>query len=198
MSNNNILTKREILKEIENRNIIVEPLLDKKSQIESTHIDLRLDSNFVKFVTFEESCIDMAEKTKNFVYVKKEYFHETFIIHPGEFVLGLTFEYISLPNDILGRLDGKSSLGRRGIVVHATAGGIDPGWRGHLVFELANLGEIPVKLYPLTKIARITFFRVKEVDPYKGAFRGQTKILIPDYDKVARQLKQFKEKDNKC
>jgi len=103
-----------------------------------------------------------------------------------------------LPNDIVARLDGKSSFGRRGVVVHATAGHIDPGWNGHLVFELANLGEMPVKLYPLTEVARITFYRIEKTDPYDGQYVGQTNIRLPGPDELAKKLKALQEKSNRC
>src|SRR4030042_3556433 len=184
MNDHCTLTKEERKSEMEKRNTVMSPILT-DDQIQSTHIDVRLDTRFVKFKTYEEPYIDLAEELKNVEFYEKEFFTETFIIHPREFVLGLTFEYISLPNNIVARLDGKSSLGRRGVVVHATAGHIDPGWRGHLVFELANLGEMPVMLYPLIKIARITFYRIKDAIPYTSKYLAQTKIMLPPPDKLA-------------
>lgn len=187
-----LLTKEEIIREIELRNIVIEPLI-KENQIKSTHIDLRLDNEFVKFKTFEEPYIDPAKKLKNVEFLEKEYFTESFIIHPGEFVLGQTFEYIAIPNDIIAHLDGKSSFGRRGVVVHATASNIDPGWKGHLVFELANLGDMPVKLYPLTEVARISFTRIKETEGYSGQYSGQIHIQLPKEDKIAIKIKKIQD-----
>ncbi len=184
------LTQKEIIDEIKNRKVVIDPILE-DNQINSTHVDLRLDNKFAKFKTFEEPYIDPAEELENVEFLEKEYFTETFIIHPGEFVLGQTFEYIALPDNIVARLDGKSSFGRRGVVVHATASHVDPGWKGHLVFELANLGEMPVKLYPLTEVARLTFYKIEKTKPYSGQYSGQTSIRLPGPDPIAQKLKKF-------
>tara|TARA_Y100000590_G_scaffold201115_2_gene228554 strand:- start:1509 stop:1928 length:420 start_codon:yes stop_codon:yes gene_type:complete len=83
-----------------------------------------------------------------------------FVLHPGEFALGVTFESVTLPNDVVGRLDGKSSLGRLGLVVHSTAGFVDPGWEGNLTLELSNLSNLPINLYAYMKVSQISFMRL--------------------------------------
>jgi dCTP deaminase len=83
-----------------------------------------------------------------------------FILHPGEFVLGSTLELVTLPDDIVARLEGKSSLGRLGLLIHSTAGFVDPGWNGHLTLELSNVATLPIALYPGMKIGQISFLRM--------------------------------------
>ena len=85
---------------------------------------------------------------------------EAFILHPGEFVLGSTLERVALPNDLVARLEGKSSLGRLGLLIHSTAGYVDPGWDGYLTLELSNVANLPITLYPGMKIGQIGFFRL--------------------------------------
>ena len=99
---------------------------------------------------------------------------ETFVLHPGEFVLGSTYEVVSLPDDIAARLEGKSSLGRLGLLTHSTAGFIDPGFSGHVTLELANVATLPIKLYPGMKIGQLCFFRLSSPadNPYGSAKYG--------------------------
>jgi len=108
-------------------------------------------------------------------------YESAFIIHPGEFALAPTFESVRIPPSVIGLLDGRSSLGRLGIIVHITSGSVDPGFSGPLVLELANLGRIPVKLYPLMRIASMKLVEVKgEVKhPYKEKYVGMKNLLHP-------------------
>ena len=105
---------------------------------------------------------------------------EAFILHPGEFVLGATFEQVSLPDDVAARLEGKSSLGRLGLLTHSTAGFIDPGFSGHVTLELSNVATLPIKLWPGMKIGQLCFFRLSSPaenpygsGPYGNRYQGQ-------------------------
>jgi dCTP deaminase len=105
------------------------------------------------------------------VEVKEE---EAFILHPGEFVLGSTREYVKLPNDLVARLEGKSSLGRLGLLIHSTAGYVDPGFEGHLTLELSNVANLPITIYPNMKIGQISFFKLtsEAENPYGSSAVG--------------------------
>ena len=117
-------------------------------------VDLRLGSSFRVFHNHRTSAIDLREPPTN---LTEEISAEMFVIHPGEFVLGVTEEYVELPDDIVARIEGKSSLGRLGLIVHATAGFVDPGFKGTLTLEITNLTRVPIKLYPGILIAQLSF-----------------------------------------
>jgi dCTP deaminase len=119
------------------------------------------------------------------------FFSTPFFIQPGAFVLAQTLEYLVLPSGIIGHLDGRSSMGRRGLVVHATAGWIDPGFRGHITLELANLGMMPVALYPAMKIARIVFQSAAGAPDYGGQFQQQLRIRPPKIDDQCARIAQY-------
>lgn len=173
------------------RSLLIEPLLS-PAQIDPMGVDLRLDNYFGEFVRTSEPFLSPAHQGQGLKFTEKEFFHESYFLQPGEFVLGQSFEYIVLPKNVIGFLNGKSSLGRRGLVVHATANVIDPGWKGHIVFELANLGTMPLELVPLMKIARLVFFKGNEVEGYEGTFTGQIRILPPKPDEELVQIKRWK------
>src|ERR1700722_2824875 len=171
MPSTELLDKVEILKLLKRRRIILEPLLDESSQVDNIGVDLRLDSFFREFVRTERPYTTPAESASGTTLLTEiEPFRDSFFLQPGEFALAQSLEYIVLPNDILCFLNGRSSLGRRGLVVHATANVVDPGWRGHLVFELANLGTMAIELMPLMRIARLIFMRTTKVMPYDGDY----------------------------
>jgi dCTP deaminase len=127
------------------------------SLVQPASVDLRLGDSFRVFHNHRASAIDLREPpsglTEEVVVPPKE----SFVIHPGEFCLGRTLEWVELPDDIVARIEGKSSLGRLGLIVHATAGFCDPGWKGTLTLELNNLTRIPIKLYPGLPIAQLSF-----------------------------------------
>jgi dCTP deaminase len=176
-----LLAGEEIRRHIETRELIIEPILDWEKQVteEPVSVSLRLDNYFGEFRTAKKEFIDLKEPGAEHVEFREIEFKEGYVIHPGKLVLAQSFEWVALPSRLVGVLDGRSSLGRFGLVVHATAGWVDPGFRGHLVFELINLGEMPVKLYPLVRIARLALFKVKETTNYKGRFNFQIKPRIP-------------------
>lgn len=190
-----ILTGDEIVTAMNRREIVIEPR-PRNEDIDAISVDLRLDNYFGEFTITEEACIDLAEDFRAIEFVEKEYFEESYILHPKRFVLAQTLEYIVLPRNVFAQIDGRSSLGRRGLLIHVTAGHVDPGWKGRLTLELANLGEMPVKLYPFMKICRLTFYKLPiKVASYKGGFAGQLKIKLPGADPYAKRIKEKLEKD---
>jgi dCTP deaminase len=125
--------------------------------VQPASIDLRLGDSFRVFHNHRASAIDLREPPDNLTEEVLVPQGESFVIHPGEFCLGRTLEWVELPDDIVARIEGKSSLGRLGLIVHATAGFCDPGWKGTLTLELNNLTRIPIKLYPGLEIAQLSF-----------------------------------------
>ncbi|MCK4809708.1 MAG: dCTP deaminase [Candidatus Omnitrophica bacterium] len=189
---NGFLNNDETKKFIKERKIIVEPILNKKKQFDNPiGIDLRLDNYFAEFVRTSDPYLSPALKGNGLKFIEKEFFYESYYLQPKEFVLGQTLEYIVLPDNIMCLLSGKSSLGRRGLEVHATANIIDPGWKGHIVFELTNSGNMPIELIPCMRIARIIFSKVAPSKEYNGDFEGQVKIIPPKPDAEMVKLKKF-------
>jgi dCTP deaminase len=183
----------ELKRLLKERQLLIEPLLDPDSQIDHTGIDLRLDCFFREFVRTQHPFITPARdssETNETALREIEPFRDSFFLQPGEFALAQSLEYLALPNYLLGLLNGRSSLGRRGLVVHATANVVDPGWRGHLVFELANLGAMPIQLAPTMRIAKLIFLRTEPVEPYKGDYLGQLRITPPKADLLMAELKR--------
>jgi dCTP deaminase len=151
-----ILSDNTIRKELEMGRIEIDPL--DESCIQPSSIDLHLDRYFRVFLNHTTAVIDVKQDHENLTeLVKVEPDDEPFILHPGEFVLGSTYERVKLPDDLAGRLDGKSSLGRLGLLIHSTAGWCDPGFNGHVTLELSNVANLPITLYPGMKIGQISF-----------------------------------------
>ncbi|HVE75359.1 MAG TPA: dCTP deaminase [Actinomycetota bacterium] len=153
-----ILSDHEIRDQIKGGRIVLKPY--EESMIQPSSIDVRIDNQFRVFHNHRYQVIDVKkhmDELTELVTVPEE---EAFILHPGEFVLGSTLEWVQLPNDIAGRLEGKSSLGRLGLVTHSTAGFVDPSFEGHLTLELSNLANLPITLYPGMKIGQIAFFKL--------------------------------------
>ncbi len=153
-----ILSDRDIKKYLKEGKLIVRPEPDEK-QIQPAWIDLRLDNEFAVFRRREVPYIDPR---KTIDYTEKIFIEDDkpFILHPGEFVLGKVKEYIKLPPDLAGAVDGRSSLGRLGILTHITSTFINPGWGGKLVLEINNIGKMPVALYPGMRICKVVFFKL--------------------------------------
>jgi dCTP deaminase len=128
-----------------------------ESMVQPASIDLRLGTSFRVFHNHRISAIDLAEPPKNLTELVEIGDADSFVIHPGEFVLGRTQEHVELPNDIVARIEGKSSLGRLGLIVHATAGFVDPGFKGTLTLEITNLTRVPIILWPGKPIAQLSF-----------------------------------------
>lgn len=150
-----ILSDRDIRAYLAAGKISVEPF-DAK-YVQPASIDLHLDKSFLVFDTVNHDIIDVKQPVDNLMRKIAIDEHKPFILHPGEFALGLTFEEIGVGNDVVGRLEGKSSLGRLGIIIHATAGYLDPGNKLKMTLELSNIGSLPVKLYYKMPIAQISF-----------------------------------------
>ena len=125
--------------------------------VQPASVDLRLGDSFRVFHNHRTSAIDLRDPPENLTEEVIVPEGESFVIHPGEFCLGRTLEWVELPDDIVARIEGKSSLGRLGLIVHATAGFCDPGWKGTLTLELNNLTRVPIKLYPGLEIAQLSF-----------------------------------------
>jgi dCTP deaminase len=151
-----ILSDNTIRKELEMGRIEIDPL--DESCIQPSSVDLHLDRYFRVFLNHTSRVIDVKDDQENLTeLIKVEPDAEPFILHPGEFVLGSTSERVKLPDDLVGRLEGKSSLGRLGLLIHSTAGFVDSGWDGHLTLELSNVANLPITLYPGMKIGQISF-----------------------------------------
>jgi dCTP deaminase len=153
-----ILSDRTIREEIANGRIVIEPF--DPECVQPSSVDLHVDSQFRVFANSRYPYIDVKRPMPDLtdlVEVKEE---EPFILHPGEFVLGSTRERVGIPDDMVARLEGKSSLGRLGLLIHSTAGYVDPGWDGYLTLELSNVANLPITIYPGMKIGQISFFRL--------------------------------------
>ena len=150
-----ILSDRDIKRHIHEGKITITPYDEK--YVQPASIDLHLDKTFLIFDTVNHHIIDVKQPVKDLMRRIEIDENKPFIIHPGEFVLGSVLEKTGVANDIVGRLEGKSSLGRIGIIIHATAGYLDPGNNLNLTLELSNIGSLPVKLYYKMPIAQISF-----------------------------------------
>ena len=153
-----LLSDRDILHEIQAGRIGLDPW--DESMLQPSSIDFRLDRFFRVFENHRYPHIDPAADQTELTREVEPIGDEAFILHPGEFVLGSTYEVVSLPDDIAARVEGKSSLGRLGLLTHATAGFVDPGFSGHVTLELANVATLPIKLYPGMKVGQFCFFRL--------------------------------------
>jgi dCTP deaminase len=153
-----ILSDKTIREELAAGRIEIEPLDD--SCIQPSSVDLHLDRYFRVFLNHTMGLIDVKQNLEDLTGLVEIAEDGMFILHPGEFVLGSTSERVALPNDLVARLEGKSSLGRLGLLIHSTAGFVDAGWNGHLTLELSNVANLPITLYPGMKIGQISFLRM--------------------------------------
>ncbi len=174
-----VLSDRSIKKALAAGRLGIEPL--DEQAIQPASVDLRLDSVFRVFRVTSRPYVDVAQDVDDLTELVEISAEEPFVIHPGSFCLGSTLETVTIPNDIVARVDGKSSLGRLGLLVHATAGYVDPGWTGKLTLELSNQSQMPIALYYGMRIAQISFIELTTpVDrPYGSAelgskYQGQT------------------------
>jgi dCTP deaminase len=154
-----ILSDRDLRDRLKRGDIKVEPLKDPEIQIQPASIDLRLGFDFQTFNFTQVALIDPLDP-ESFAHLTTQVHlseDDRFIVHPGEFILATTLEHVEVPSDLVARLEGRSSVGRLGIVIHSTAGYIDPGFKGTVTLEISNLGVLPVSLYPLMRICQIAF-----------------------------------------
>ena len=154
-----ILPDHEIRELLRQGRLVVKPITD-DVQIQPAGIDLRLGKEFRIFKQTSLPYIDTRKKADNYTDPVEIEDGKPFIVHPGEFVLGTVMEYIKLPDDLMGSVDGRSSLGRLGIAIHATSASINPGWEGQFVLEISNVGRAPVAIYPGMRIAKLTLHRL--------------------------------------
>lgn len=167
-----LLSDRDIRAEIDAGRVRLEPY--DPTLMQPSSVDLRLDRLFRTFVNHRYTHIDPALQQDDLTQVVEVQGDEPFVLHPGEFVLGSTYEVITLPDDIAGRLEGKSSLGRLGLLTHSTAGFIDPGFSGHVTLELSNVANLPIMLWPGMKVGQLCLFRLSSPaeHPYGSAIYG--------------------------
>lgn len=150
-----VLSDHSIKLEIAKGRIVIEPC--SPDDIQPSSVDLHLDDDFAVFYNSRYPYIDPLAEQPGLTEQVRASKIEPFVLHPGEFVLGSTFEHIEIPDDLVARLEGKSSLGRLGLLIHSTAGYIDPGWRGKITLELSNVSNLPILLTPGMKIGQISF-----------------------------------------
>lgn len=180
-----VLSDRDIKKYLQEGKLVIKDL--DPEHIDPCSVDLRLGNKFRFFKNTEVTHIDTKEGVKDGLmeYTEKEE-GKPFIMHPGEFVLAVTKEYIQIPNDLVATLDGRSSLGRLGIVVHSTANSFDPGFEGYPTLEISNISRVPVVLWPGTRVCRLTFTKLSSI-PEKnyGSKKGKYfKSEGPDTSKI--------------
>ncbi|WP_433437006.1 dCTP deaminase [Nonomuraea sp. CA-141351] len=167
-----LLSDRDILAELDAGRLALDPF--EREMIQPSSIDVRLDRFFRVFENHRYPHIDPSVEQPDLTRMVEPDGDEPFILHPGEFVLASTYEVVTLPDDLASRLEGKSSLGRLGLLTHSTAGFIDPGFSGHVTLELSNVATLPIKLWPGMKIGQLCVFRLSSPaeHPYGSAKYG--------------------------
>ena len=167
-----VLSDRTIKEELDKGRIVIEPL--DLSCIQPASVDLHLDRRLLVFRNTRQPFIDVRKEMPDLTEIEEIPDDAPFILHPGEFVLGSTLESVTIPGDIVARLEGKSSLGRLGLLIHSTAGYVDPGWNGHLTLELSNVANLPITLYFGMKIGQISFLQLTTTaeNPYGSPSLG--------------------------
>jgi dCTP deaminase len=153
-----ILSDRTIREQLEAGRIVIDPLGERC--IQPSSVDLHIDRFFRVFRNHTMGHIDVKEDLEELTELVEVGEDQAFMLHPGEFVLGSTLERVAVPDDLVARLEGKSSLGRLGLLIHSTAGFVDAGWDGHLTLELSNVANLPITLYPSMKIGQISFLQM--------------------------------------
>lgn len=173
-----LLSDRDLRAEIDAGRVVLEPY--ESGMIQPSSVDVRLDRFFRTFENHRYPHIDPAIEQSDLTRLVEVDPADSFVLHPGEFVLASTYEVITLPDDIAGRLEGKSSLGRLGLLTHSTAGFIDPGFSGHVTLELSNVATLPILLYPGMKIGQLCLFRLSSAaefpygsQKYGSRYQGQ-------------------------
>jgi dCTP deaminase len=167
-----LLSDGDLRKELASGRLVLDPW--DPEMLQPSSIDVRLDRYFRVFQNSRYTHIDPRERQDDLTSLVEPADEDPFVLHPGEFVLGSTFEQVGLPDDLAGRLEGKSSLGRLGLLTHSTAGFIDPGFTGHITLELSNVANLPITLWPGMKIGQLCLFRLSSPaeNPYGSAAAG--------------------------
>jgi dCTP deaminase len=150
-----VLSDRSIKEEVAKGRIVIRPF--DPYYVQPSSVDVHLDKKLLVFRNSRMPYIDLKQPTDGLTEMVEISDNTPFILHPGEFILGSTLEYLEIPDDLVARLEGKSSLGRLGLIIHSTAGYVDPGWKGHLTLELSNISRLPITLYRGMKIGQISF-----------------------------------------
>ena len=173
-----LLSDRDLRRELGSGRIGLEPF--DPALIQPSSVDVRLDRYFRLFDNHRYPYIDPAEQQDELTRLVEVPADEPFILHPGEFVLASTFEFVTLPADVAARLEGKSSLGRLGLLTHSTAGFVDPGFAGHVTLELSNVATLPIKLWPGMRIGQLCFVTLSSpaehpygTGPNRNRYQGQ-------------------------
>jgi dCTP deaminase len=172
-----LLSDRDIRAELDAGRVVLDPY--DATMLQPSSVDVRIDRFFRLFDNHKYPVIDPSQEQPELTRLVEVEADEAFVLHPGEFVLASTFEVVTLPDDVAARLEGKSSLGRLGLLTHSTAGFIDPGFSGHVTLELSNVATLPIKLWPGMKIGQLCFFRLSSAaeKPYGSAsgsrYQGQ-------------------------
>jgi len=167
-----LLSDRDITAQLDAGRVRLDPYDPKL--IQPSSVDVRLDRWFRVFQNHRYPFIDPSEEQEDLTELVETTGDDAFVLHPGEFVLGATLEAVTLPDDVAARLEGKSSLGRLGLLTHSTAGFIDPGFSGHVTLELGNVATLPIKLWPGMRIGQLAFFQLSSPaeNPYGAAVYG--------------------------
>jgi dCTP deaminase len=167
-----LLSDQDLRKEVESGRLALDPF--DAEMLQPSSIDVRLDRFFRVFNNTKYTHIDPSQQQDELTSLVETPEGEQFVLHPGEFVLGSTYEMVTLPDDLAGRLEGKSSLGRLGLLTHSTAGFIDPGFSGHITLELSNVANLPITLHPGMKIGQLCLFKLSSPaeHPYGSAQAG--------------------------
>lgn len=173
-----LLSDGDIRAEVSAQRVVLDPW--DESMVQPSSVDVRLDRFFRLFDNHKYQHIDPAIDQPDLTRLVEVEPTESFVLHPGEFVLGATYEVVTLPDDVAARLEGKSSLGRLGLLTHSTAGFIDPGFSGHVTLELSNVATLPITLWPGMKIGQLCFFRLSSPaehpygsERYGSRYQGQ-------------------------
>jgi dCTP deaminase len=167
-----LLSDRDIRAELGSGRVLLDPF--EPAMVQPSSVDVRLDRYFRLFDNHKYAVIDPSQDQPGLTRLVETDGDEAFVLHPGEFVLASTYETVTLPDDVAARLEGKSSLGRLGLLTHSTAGFIDPGFSGHVTLELSNVATLPITLWPGMKIGQLCFFRLSSAaeHPYGSAVHG--------------------------
>ena len=188
-----VLSDRTIKQMLDQGRIVVDPL--GVNCIQPASIDVHLDRQLLVFRNSRRPYIDVREDMNDLTELLTIEDDRPFMLHPGEFVLGSTLEHIELPDDLVARLEGKSSLGRVGLLIHSTAGYVDPGWKGHLTLELSNVANLPITLYRGMKIGQISYAQLSSAadrpygtpglgSKYQGQLQPTASRVYEDFKKA--------------
>ena len=167
-----ILSDRSIREHLDAGTIVIDP--SDPTAVQPSSVDVRLDHRFLVFRNHTRGLIDVKQDLSDLTEPVEASDDDPFILHPGEFVLGSTLERIALPDDLVARLEGKSSLGRLGLLIHSTAGFIDAGWDGQITLELSNVASLPITLYPGMRVGQVSFMQMSTPadNPYGSGIIG--------------------------